>query len=275
MRHPLVVEAELRIVAIRSEIARILVTIDERLAVTRPYLLALYEASVGRWELLTLEAQLRFLRARRLLEAAQAAMAKHEPFDKDLAEEALDRELASWQDDIARKTQAVADASWAKASADPEFQERYRQAREIYRRLVLRLHPDLIGEPTEAQKRLLLRAHEAYQAGEVEELADIEALIGAPPDIVEEASVLERLEAREGKLRAQLDKQLARLADLDKELPFPLADKLHDPTYVDARVHEEQVAAAAFDRRTAEVEDLLAAVLLARRSAHGGPPRPD
>lgn len=266
--HPRIAEAERRVSALRSEIARVLVALDDELEVRAPYLLALYATTIGRWELVALEARWRLLRLRRLVEEAQGALARQTSFDRDEVEEALDREMTAFREEIAWKANEVRRAEWAKRDATPEERARGSLVRAAYRRLVLRLHPDLIGTPTEAQRRFLQRAHEAFAANDLDELTDLEAALGTDEPAAPDESSLEQWEKRERTLRTQLDGHLERLASLATTLPFSLADRLHDEVYLAERMNALTAAAAADDLVSTELTALLDALLLAHHRRH-------
>lgn len=251
-----------------------LVAIDHELDVRAPYLLARYAVYIGRWEVLALEARWRLLRLRRLVEEAQGALARQVPFDRDAVEAALDRELVAFREEIAWKADEVKRAQQAKLQATAQDVARSELLRAAYRRLVLRLHPDLIGAPTEEQRRFLQRAHDAYALGDLEELTDLEAALGTNEPAPTDETSLEQWEKREKALRAQLDGHLARLESIAKMPPFSLAERLHDEAYLAERMNTLLAAAAADDRSAAELEPLLAALALAHHHSHARTDRP-
>lgn len=109
------------------------------------------------------------------------------------------------------------------------------KVKELYRRIVKKLHPDMNPNVTDREKELWLKAQEAYQEFDLETLESIydEITQVAAEDIEETEDGLEKLLQMVERLERQRDELLAEIAAIKSDFPFDQKAFLED---------EEQVA---------------------------------
>ena len=107
------------------------------------------------------------------------------------------RSAADAEEDTSRRRQARIEDFFPKPAPKPAG-----AAREIYRRLVQRLHPDHGGEWTTARQKLWHQVQAAWAAGDVDWLARVEVEWEAAHDVLSQQSPLSRLREAVEELRA-------------------------------------------------------------------------
>ena len=118
MLHPAVTELIARVSSLRAEVARLLVAIDDKIFLEKPYLLALHEQKIGRAELSLMRSEHQVRKLRRLVERVQAATSRHESFDVETIEAELTAELAAWEEKLADRVRLLAETQWATEPVD-------------------------------------------------------------------------------------------------------------------------------------------------------------
>lgn len=108
----------------------------------------------------------------------------------------------------------------------------------MYRTLAKRLHPDAVGESAEC-RRDWDRVQEAYQRRNVPRLRTLLATMpGAEDDIKTEGSI-DRLKAEVASLQSRLRIEKRRLARLQAQEPFSIANELENETW--RRQHADEL----------------------------------
>lgn len=197
----------------------------------RPQLEARYLKFFGAAELELMEAQLQRRRLQREIELIRMRLARQQDIDTAEIGAILDAEFSQWE------------AAVAKQQSDMEFMRRFGSARimlgeeetlrikEIYRRLVRQLHPDMnLGEETELYRRYWNDVQEAYADGDLERLEALElALGGVDTDLPGDVATLARLRQR----IAELEREIV---ELNGSWPFSLQKQLADAAWVAGRL---------------------------------------
>lgn len=239
---------------LREELSALLAEAEELLTTTKGYLLALYQARIGIWELRLLEAQCTAARLRREVELIQASLNRGQPPNpREIAGE-LELEFLAWQEKVraaAGRVQA-AQRRLANLMSEAEGDE----FRRLHRALVKRLHPDLHPALTDKQRTLWHRVQAAYQRGDLEELRTLSLLAGDEAELAVCEGV-EALRAAQATLKQQITAQLARLEAVQQAPPFNLRAQLEDDAWVERRRGELEL-----ERQQAEAQ---ATALRARR----------
>lgn len=157
--------------SLQSELSHALAELDQLQTKTRPYLLALYHEKLGQAELACLREQCKTEWLRRYMEHVQAARNKGMTPLVEHIEAALQQELENyWAElrDTASKIEAAHRfmGSLMKPAESREF-------RQLYLRLVKRLHPDINPGLGDRERLFWRRVQEAYSAGDIEELRSL------------------------------------------------------------------------------------------------------
>lgn len=249
---------------LRGEVARLLIEAHDLLHLTKPHLLALYQARLGAWELRRLEAQCAVARLKRKLALIQACVNRGEPVRLAAVDQQLETEFAEWQQKISNAAQTLARAEQhLDHLMTPDDAA---ELRRLYRALVKRLHPDLHADQGETDRRWWLRVQEAYGRSDLEELRALALLVGDPdnPDgdrapAAENAK--DKLMAERETLKAQVIRLLGELDTIRAQPPFTIQNDLEDDTWVTARRTAIETDCAALAQQREELERYLAQIL--------------
>ena len=141
------------------------------------------------------------------------------------------------------------------------------EIKQIFKRLVHRLHPDLHPEQTEWERELFLRVQKAYGDEDLETLRKLESELdaGMPFTAVENGTV-EQWQERVQKLKDQIADIRTEIEDMQRKFPFNYRDKLYDQEWVAGRKEELSVMK---EQLTAEKERLKKIVAILKGEAHG------
>ena len=135
-----------------------------------------YMLKFGVYENKKYEIYIKTLRIKRKIELLQASINKQEPLDIDAAEKRLDIEFEEYQKKIQENFNKMNDALKLKKDARLLTEEESKEMHDIYKKLAMKLHPDMNTRTTENEKELFLRTIDAYRNGDLEALKTIEVL---------------------------------------------------------------------------------------------------
>lgn len=232
-QHPKVVKLTEENSILREELTKLLVECSVLVQKVKPSLLALYQTKIGAWELKLLRVRSEAARNKRMLELAQAAMNQGKSPDWTEIEGVLELEFLEWTIKIREAMQTLQDAeSRAERLLSPEDSK---QLKKLYYALVKQLHPDLNPELDENQRLLWLRAQEAYDHSDIEELKVLTVLTGENSPAVQAVSSLEQLRRNGESLRKHIMATLTRIEKIQKVPPFTLRENLQNQDWVDAQ----------------------------------------
>ena len=141
------------------------------------------------------------------------------------------------------------------------------EIKQIFKRMVHRLHPDLHHDQTEWEKNLFLKVQEAYFNRDLEKLRQLELELdsGMPFTSVEKATI-EEWEERVENLKARIAALKEEIKQMVSRFPFTYRDKVYNQEWVAARKEELQVQIA----RLAEEKDRLEKIIeILKHQANG------
>lgn len=150
------------------------------------------------------------------------------------------RENGKADDDTgsSEKAKDRADGSWQNrtntSACDDKKPDASEVAKELYRRIVKRLHPDMNPDITEHERELFYRAVQAYKDGNIEALQEIydELFVnGFTGNTHRKMSYTELLELRD-RLRRQIMQLNVKIGQIKKEFPYCMKDFLDDENAV-------------------------------------------
>ena len=112
-----------------------------------------------------------------------------------------------------------------------EQEDEKRDLRDLYRKLVHRLHPDLHPEQTEWERELFLKIQDGYEKGDLDRLRELAEQLeaGMPTDAVDNDST-EEWEERVNRLKEEIAKIREEIANMLQQFPFTYRDKLKTKT---------------------------------------------
>lgn len=124
--------------------------------------------------------------------------------------------------------------------------EEVREIREVYYRIVKRLHPDVNPGSGPEMLEMYTRAVEMYRRGDLVGLRIIEAALADPSSLPDSSQLLE---AERDRLRGLLEKLSARIREVEASHPFDKVPLLRDPELLERRRAELEEAMAGMEEQ--------------------------
>ena len=202
-----------------------------------PRLTALYMEAVGQlqYEVLVLQYEIALLKQKRDL--LQAYKNRGEKADLNYVDEQVETTAKTYNENIQREEEKIKQAkAYIEEQNEKEKknqEDEKRELRDLYRKLVHRLHPDLHPEQTEWEKELFLNVQDAYEKGDLERLRELAQLLeaGIPTDAVDNETT-EEWEERVNQLKEEIKKIREEIAKILQEFPFTYRERLNDPEWI-------------------------------------------
>jgi hypothetical protein len=202
-----------------------------------PRLTALYMEAVGQlqYEVLVLRYEIALLKQKRDL--LQAYKNRGEKADLNYVDEQVEATAKTYNENIQREEEKI---KQAKAYIEEQKEEEKknqenekRELRDLYRKLVHRLHPDLHPEQTEWEKELFLKVQDAYEKGDLEKLRELSQQLeaGMPADAVNNETT-EEWEERVNQLKEEIAKIREEIEKILQEFPFTYRERLNNPEWI-------------------------------------------
>ena len=226
--HPDVEKIKAEVEKLRTELSMLLLEQDNLVYHECKNIEMIYMLAVGALEYKAYELECAILRARRKIELIQAKKNRQEKIVPSEIEEALDIEfeeyLARLEEMIGKMNEALA-RSKRKTLSAVDSQE----LKELYRKIVKALHPDLNPEQSEEKLELFYNAILAYECSDLVRLRIIHAMISDPAitdEIIESFSTLKK---EKGRLAELLQIIKDDIDAIKSEYPYILKDIIQNP----------------------------------------------
>jgi hypothetical protein len=236
-----------------------------------PRLEALYMEAIGQllYEELCLEYDIALLKYER--DMLQSYVNRGEEPDIEVITLKVEQTAQTFNENIHREEEKI---KQAKEYIEQHKEENTKQQeaeklelKQIYKRLVHRLHPDLHPEQTEWERELFLKVQEAYRNEDLERLRQLEAELNAGVPFSSMGSdSIEDWEERVQKLKEQIAAIEEEIYKIEHDFPFTYRYKLNDKEWIVAQQEEINVR---IERLQHEKERLQKIVEILRQQAHG------
>ena len=202
-----------------------------------PRLTALYMEAVGQlqYEVLVLRYEIALLKQKRDL--LQAYKNRGEKADLNYVDEQVEATAKTYNENIQREEEKIKQAKAyieeQKEEEKKNQEDEKRELRNLYRKLVHRLHPDLHPEQTEWEKELFLKVQDAYEKGDLEKLRELAQQLeaGMPADAVNNETT-EEWEERVNQLKEEIAKIREEIEKILQEFPFTYRERLNNPEWI-------------------------------------------
>ena len=222
---------------LQQEYAALVAERDELENSEEPRLTALYMEAVGQlqYEVLVLQYEIALLKQKRDL--LQAYKNRGEKADLNYVDEQVETTAKTYKENIQREEEKIKQAKAyieeQKEEEKKSQEDEKRELRDLYRKLVHRLHPDLHPEQTEWEKELFLKVQDAYEKGDLEKLRELAQQLeaGMPADAVDNETT-EDWEERVNQLKEEIAKIREEIARILQEFPFTYRERLNDPEWI-------------------------------------------
>lgn len=222
---------------LQQEYAALVAERDELENSEEPRLTALYMEAVGQlqYEVLVLQYEIALLKQKRDL--LQAYKNRGEKADLNYVDEQVETTAKTYKENIQREEEKIKQAKAyieeQKEEEKKSQEDEKRELRDLYRKLVHRLHPDLHPEQTEWEKELFLKVQDAYEKGDLERLRELAQQLeaGMPADAVDNETT-EEWEERVNQLKEEIAKIREEIARILQEFPFTYRERLNNPEWI-------------------------------------------
>ena len=222
---------------LQLEYAALVAERDELVNSEGPRLTALYMEAVGQlqYEELVLQYEIALLKQKRDL--LQAYKNRGEKADLNYVDEHVEATAKTYNENIQREEEKIKQAKAyieeQKEEEKKNQEDEKRELRDLYRKLVHRLHPDLHPEQTEWEKELFLKVQDAYEKGDLERLRELAKQLeaGMPADAVDNETT-EEWEERVNQLKNEITKIREEIARILQEFPFTYRERLNNPEWI-------------------------------------------
>lgn len=227
-----------------------------------PRLTALYMEAVGQlqYEVLVLQYEIALLKQKRDL--LQAYKNRGEKADLNYVDEQVEATAKTYNENIQREEEKIKQAKAyieeQKEEEKKNQEDEKRELRDLYRKLVHRLHPDLHPEQTEWEKELFLKIQEAYEKGDLERLRELAKQLeaGMPADAVDNETT-EEWEERVNQLKEEIAKIREEIARILQEFPFTYRERLNNPEWIAQTQDMLRKEIAELEKEKARLEKIV------------------
>ena len=247
---------------LQQEYAALVAERDELENSEGPRLTALYMEAVGQlqYEVLVLQYEIALLKHKRDL--LQAYKNRGEKADLNYVDEQVEATAKTYNENIQREEEKI---KQAKAYIEEQKEEEKKnqeddkhELRNLYRKLVHRLHPDLHPEQTEWEKELFLKVQDAYEKGDLERLRELAQQLeaGMPADAVDNETT-EEWEERVKQLKEEIVKIREELEKILQKFPFTYRERLNNPEWVAQTQDVLRKEIAELEKEKARLEKIV------------------
>lgn len=251
--------------ALREEIARLRASLtalllqkDDLILIQCKRIETAYLRRFGALELKVYETWCECLRAKRKAKLIRAEQNRRETADLPQIEAELDQELAVYREELENRFRKVTGVLEKREGPGLSAQGT-KELRNLYRKAVKTLHPDLHPRESEEESRTLQQAMRAYRAGDLNTLRAICESI--EPIREAETTSLEELRAEAKRLRASIREIVRQLEAIKAEYPYHARVYLEDEEKGRAREAELTEQLRDLRERTARYEDAITQML--------------
>lgn len=228
-----------KLAEVRQQIIDVLLEIDDIKLQVNPHILAQYAKTIGYLEDDLYKWQLRSRRCKRKFALAQASANRREPVMLDEIDNALDEEFAEWEAQLAKRSADQMELLEILARSRPLSPSETRELKELHRKLIRRLHPDIHPDLPENAHRFFLIAQTAYENGDVDTLRVVDTATEDYEEHSDAANLPEDDTTIElAMAEAQLNIAREQLDALKRSHPYVLAELLDDPVRLAERKDE-------------------------------------
>ena len=236
---------------------------DELLYYICPELAAKYVREIGDYQNRINAQEIMILEIKRRIEIARAALNREKTLSQEAVDEQIYKEYQEFHEKVNQEFEDAEDAKSQQREREQErreyerrWQERYGTdddsqshgskvaskkpptAKELYRKIIKKLHPDVNPDVTEREKELFRKATEAYGKGDIVTLQEIYDEVFGNADLAENAGrklTYDEFVALKEKLVARIRSLQAEIENIKAEFPYSQKTLLDNPEELKAK----------------------------------------
>lgn len=221
----------------RTELSMLLLERDELQFVICKNIETEYMLKLGSIEYRAYEAQCLSLRLKRKIELIQAKKNRQEKVIISAIEETLDTEFAEYQKQLNEQIDKMNDAL-KRSKAEVLTNEKNKELKKLYRKIVKALHPDINPDVSETQVNLFDNAVQAYKNGDLGTLRIIGEMVGNNPLPEQHKDAMTQLVEERERLQGLLKSIRESIDNIKSEYPYSMKDILEDTEKTEQKKQE-------------------------------------
>ena len=221
----------------RTELSMLLLERDELQFVICKNIETEYMLKLGSIEYKAYEAQCAALRLKRKIELIQAKKNRQEKVIISAIEETLDNEFAEHQKQLDEQIDKMNDAL-KRSKAEVLSDEDNKEIKNLYRKIVKALHPDINPDISEAQVQLFDNAVSAYKNGDLGTLRIIGEMVGNNPLPEQHKDAMTQLVEERERLQSLLKSIIESIDNIKSEYPYTMKAILEDTEKTEQKKQE-------------------------------------
>ena len=222
---------------LRTELSMLVLERDELIYVICKNLEMTYMLTFGGLEYKIYEMECALLRLKRKAELIQAKISRQEKVIETLIDELLEREFAEYLRKLKEQMDKM-NAALERSKKTFLSDEETRELKNLYRRIVKVLHPDLYPNLDETISRLFQNAVIAYENGDLEGLRVISAMVNQSIVTEGEASGLSQMNREQERLTKMLQTIKEQIDEVKSEFPYSMKSLIQDPEKKRTKISE-------------------------------------
>ena len=196
------------------------------------------------------------LRLKRKLELYQTYVNRQEEINYQEVEAKLDEEMFEHHDKLREILIDYVDASLYFRSKRLS-EEEVKELRRIYYKIAKRIHPDITGEFTEAQKDLWKKTLNAYQQNDLETIRECEFLLENLVGINRPPSTFEAMKAEITRFYNKIEEYKLKSQKIINSFPYNQGSLLNDEKYLENELNKLTAEYVAYQEKAEEYLELL------------------
>ncbi len=240
---------------LKKEIPKLIGERDELVFVICKNIETSYMLAVGGLEYKAFEVECLYRRLKRKAQLIRARKNRQEKINLSEIEKFLDKEMAEYNNLLMAKMQAMNDAMERKNGNFLSPNE-MKEIKELYRKIVKALHPDLNPNITEEQAALFLKAVAAYKNGDIDMLRLISEMVGDSISEFREDSFAQLVKTRDV-LFTSLQKVKNEIDLIKGRFPYNKKDFVEDKEAIEQRKLELEGAIFDYKQLISDLEEKI------------------
>ena len=216
-----------------------------------------YMTKIGIYEYKAYEVQCKILRIRRKIQLYQLKINRQEKPNEEEIEKQLEIKYKKYQEKLEKMVENIQKAMDFKNFSINLSEEKIKEIKKIYRKLIKKFHPDLNQKNIDKNINIIIQATRAYENGDLETLKNLELLTEEIK--TKEVEVNEMHELKEMKIKCEkiLQEILKEIKKIKESFPYNKIEFLKSEILIQKKINELKNYVKQCDEIYMQLEDIL------------------